>query len=137
MELNDTLIDSIVEKICSSKSLLFRIKNKINLISNSSLKEQKNIQISLNPIGSWNTDVNQHIDILGITFSEKSDGIPNVYINGVHLTIGTSSESIAYLSDGESISNTISIGYKIYLNPHLLDYEIDQTDVITIHYLTY
>jgi len=123
----------------TNKSIDERITDLVSKLSDdfSSLKEQKNIQISLNPIGSWNTNVNQHIDILGITFSEKSDGIPNVYINGVHLTIGTSSESIAYLSDGESISNTISVGSKIYINPNLLDYEIDQTDVITIHYLTY
>lgn len=123
----------------TNKKIDERITDLVSKLSDdfSSLKEQKNIQISLNPIGSWNTDVNQHIDIIGITFSEKSDGIPNVYINGVHLTIGTSSESIAYLSDGESISNTISVGSKIYINPNLLDYEIDQTDVITIHYLTY
>ena len=123
----------------SNKTIDERITDLVSKLSDdfSSLKEQKNIQISLNPTGSWNTDINQHIDILGITFSEKSDGIPNVYINGVHLTIGTSSESIAYLSDGESMSNSITVGSKIYINPNLLDYEIDQTDVITIHYLTY
>lgn len=123
----------------TNKTIDERIADLVSKLSDdfSSLKEQKNIQISLNPNGSWNINVNQHVDILGITFSEKSDGIPNVYINGVHLTIGTSSESIAYLSDGESISNTISVGSILYLNPYLLDYEIDQTDVITIHYLTY
>lgn len=123
----------------TNKTIDERITDLVSKLSDdfTSLKEQKNIQISVNPIGNWNTNINQHVDIIGITFSEKSDGIPNVYINGVHLTIGTSSESIAYLSDGETMSDTITIGSILYLNPYLLDYEIDQNDVITIHYLTY
>jgi hypothetical protein len=123
----------------ANKTIDERITELVSKLSDdfTSLKDQKNIQISLNPIGSWGVNVNEHVDILGLSFSEKSDGIPNVYINGVHLTIGTNSQSISYLSDGISISNVINVGSKIYLNPHLLDYEIDQTDVITIHYLTY
>lgn len=123
----------------ANKTIDERITDLVSKLSDdfSSLKEQKNIQISLNPIGSWGVDVNEHVDILGLSFSEKSDGIPNVYINGVHLTIGTNSQSISYLSDGVSVSNVINVGSKIYLNPYLLDYEIDETDVITIHYLTY
>jgi hypothetical protein len=123
----------------ANKTIDERITDLVSKLSDdfSSLKEQKNIQISLNPIGSWDVNVNEHVDILGLSFSEKSDGIPNVYINGVHLTIGTNSQSISYLSDGVSVSNVINVGSKIYLNPYLLDYEIDETDVITIHYLTY
>jgi hypothetical protein len=123
----------------ANKTIDERITDLVSKLSDDfySLKEQKNIQISLNPIGSWGVDVNEHVDILGLSFSEKSDGIPNVYINGVHLTIGTNSQSISYLSDGVSVSNVINVGSKIYLNPYLLDYEIDETDVITIHYLTY
>ena len=123
----------------ANRTIEERITDLVSKLSDdfSSLKEQKNVQISLNPINNWGIDINEHIDILGFTFSEKSDGIPNVYINGVHLTIGTNSNSISYLSDGNVISNTIEIGYKICINPYLLDYEIDQTDVITIHYLTY
>jgi hypothetical protein len=123
----------------ANRTIEERITDFVSKLSDdfTSLKEQKNVQISLNPISNWGIDVNEHIDILGFTFSEKSDGVPNVYINGVHLTVGTNSNSISYLSDGETISNTIEIGYKIWINPHLLDYEIDQTDVITIHYLTY
>ena len=123
----------------TNRTIEERITDFVSKLSDdfTSLKDQKNIQISLNPIGSWGVNVNEHVDILGLSFSEKSDGIPNVYINGVHLTIGTNSQSISYLSDGISISNVINVGSKIYLNPHLLDYEIDETDVITIHYLTY
>jgi hypothetical protein len=123
----------------TNRNIEERITDFVSKLSDdfSSLKDQKNVQISLNPIGNWDVDVNEHVDILGFVFNEKSDGIPNVYINGVHLTVGTNSNSISYLSDGETISNTIEIGYKIWINPYLLDYEIDQTDVITIHYLTY
>jgi hypothetical protein len=123
----------------TNRTIEERITDFVSKLSDdfTSLKEQKNVQISLNPIGNWNTNINEHVDVLGFTFSEKSDGIPNVYINGVHLTVGDNSDSISYLSDGEIITNTIEIGYKIWINPYLLDYEIDETDVITIHYLTY
>lgn len=123
----------------TNRTIEERITDLVSKLSDdfSSLKEQKNIQISVNPIGNWNTTVNQHIDILGITFSEKSDGIPNVYINGVHLTVGTNSTSIAYILDDVNISDTISPGSVLMINPHLLDYEIEETDLITIHYLTY
>jgi len=115
-----------------------RITQLVTKLSNdfNTLRDQENIQISLNPIDNFDESVDDHIDILDYEFTYKSDGCPNIYINGVHLFLGTSSESIAYISDGENIFNTIETNTRLYINPYLLDYPIETTDVITIHYLT-
>ena len=115
-----------------------RITQLVTKLSNdfNTLKDQENIQISLNPIDDFDESVDDHIDILDYEFTYKSDGCPNIYINGVHLFLGTSSESIAYISDGQNIFNTIEENTRLYINPYLLDYPIETTDVITIHYLT-
>jgi hypothetical protein len=113
-----------------------RITQLVNKLSDdfNSLKDQENIQISLNPIDDFDESIDEHIDILDYEFFYKSDGCPNIYINGVHLFLGTSSESIAYISDGENIFNTIEPNTRLYINPYLLDYTIETTDLITIHY---
>jgi hypothetical protein len=99
------------------------------------LKNQENIQISLNPIDDFDESIDDHVDVLDYEFVDKSDGIPNIYINGVYLFLGTSSESIAYISDGNNIYNTIEPNTRLYINPYLLDYPIETTDVITLHYM--
>jgi hypothetical protein len=121
----------------SNLTMTDRITQLVSKISDdfNFLKNQENIQISLNPVDDFDESIDDHIDILDYEFFDKSDGIPNIYINGVYLFLGTSSESIAYISDGNNIYNTIEPNTRLYINPYLLDYPIETTDVITLHYM--
>lgn len=76
-------------------------------------------------------------DILRYEFADESEGMVNVYINGLYLEIGNSISDICHFSADECITceNCIRPGSVFYINTSLLGYELDSSDVITITYL--
>ena len=76
-------------------------------------------------------------DILKYVFTDESEGMVNVYINGLYLEIGNSISDICHFSADECITceNCIRPGSVFYINTSLLGYELDSSDVITITYL--
>ena len=104
----------------------------------SNLKNQEVVNLSYNVNQLYSESLNQHSDILGVTFSTPSDGKISIYINGVYLMLGTSSNDISYMSfdNGATTQDYIVEGSKLYINPYLLTYDLDTYDVITLSYLT-
>jgi hypothetical protein len=116
------------------QSALSAIDNFINTISN-----QQEISISNNPTGTFLTTVNAPFNMLGYTFSTASDGVPQIYINGVYVkTNATTASSPAYFSTDNGISGNISIlpNSSLYLNAFILGFKLDPTDDVVVHYLT-
>ena len=104
----------------------------------SNLKNQEVVNLSYNVNQLYSESLNQHYDILGVTFSTPSDGKVSIYINGVYLMLGTGSNNISYMSSdgGVTTQDYITIGSRLYINPYLLSYDLDTYDVITLSYLT-
>lgn len=128
----------------SVENLDSRLKNFINSISQDiytlNNKTQVRINQSFNPVSLFSQDINEPKDILDFSFEFKSLGMINVYINGVSTTIGDSSSSTIFFSDNsltditKSFQNKLS-GYRLFINPYLLGYDIDPTDIISVEYL--
>jgi hypothetical protein len=103
-----------------------------------SLKNQEKITLTLNPINEFLESNNQHIDVLNYAFNGESDGSIDVYINSVYLSVGNSSTDIAFLSNDSGVtkSDKIENGSRLYINPFLLGYDLNENDSITITFLT-
>lgn len=76
-------------------------------------------------------------DILKYEFTDESEGMVNIYINGLYLEIGNSISDICHFSVDNCVTceNCIRPGSVFYINTSLLGYELDPSDVITITYL--
>src|SRR5574343_50879 len=100
---------------------------------------QEEISMLNSPTCIFIKSINAPQNVLGYTFSTASDGAPHIYINGLYVkTNSTTASSPAYFStDGGITGNTNVITNSVlYLNPFVLDYKLDPTDDIVVHYLT-
>jgi hypothetical protein len=116
------------------QSALTAIDNKL-----SNILTQENISISNSPTGTFPKNINLPQNVLGYTFSIPSDGIAQIFINGAFVLPSTATSSAAaYFSTDNGASGTITVenGSVLYVNPSVLDYTIDSTDIITVQYLT-
>jgi hypothetical protein len=116
------------------QSALTAIDNKLSTVG-----AQENIAIMNVPTGTFPKNINLPQNVLGYTFSIPSDGIAQIFINGAFVLPTTATLSAAaYFSTDNGASGTITVenGSVLYINPNVLDYTIDNTDVITVHYLT-
>lgn len=78
-------------------------------------------------------------DVLGVTYSTASDGCPSIFINGAYVRPSSATVStVAYFSTngGNTGTETVEIGSRLYVNVNQLGYNLDNSDVITVHYLT-
>ena len=90
--------------------------------------------------GTFLKTINLPVDTLGgFTFSSASDGIPTIFINGAYVrpNAATASSSAYFSTNGGTTgTNTVEVGSVLYLNPFYLDFRLDNTDVVTVDYLT-
>lgn len=112
----------------------------LGVTSSISDKTQVRINQSFNPVNLFSQNINEPSDILDVSFDFKSLGMINVYINGVATTIGDSIDSTIFFSDINLTDITKSFtkqnnGYRLFINPYLLGYDIEPTDIISIEYL--
>lgn len=106
----------------------------------SSDKTQIKVNESFNPTSIFSQEINEPKDILNTDFNSQSLGMISVYINGVGITIGDSIDSTIFFSDINLTDITRSFtkqnnGYRLFINPYLLGYDIDPTDTISIEYI--
>jgi len=118
----------------SLQTTLNTIDNKIN-----DILSKETIVSSHNVTGTFLKSITIPQDVLGVTFSIPSDGVPFIFINGVYLKPDSSTLSaIAYFSTdgGTTGSDKIEVGSALYINVNKLGYDLDNNDVITIQYLS-
>jgi hypothetical protein len=101
-------------------------------------KKQEKISESFNPTGVFSHLVNESKDIIGIVFNRCSVGPANISINGVSLRLGTTTQSCAFFSNDGLITatNMIKEGSVLYINPYKLEYDLDDSDIIFVEYLS-
>lgn len=131
----------------STEDLDSRLSKFINSISqdiyNLNNKTQVKVNEFFNPISLFSQDIDEPKDVLDVVFDFQSLGMVNVYINGVGITVGDSMDSTIFFSDENLVDITKSFnkknrslsGYRLFINPYLLGYDIDPTDVISIEYI--
>lgn len=144
---SDTKSGGLSSATSSSDDIDTRLKGFINNISqdiyNLNNKTQVRVNQSFNPISLFSQDINEPKDVLDISFDFQNLGTINVYINGVGITIGDSINSIIFFSDEKLTNITKSLtkrnrslsGYRLFINPYLLGYDIEPSDIISIEYL--
>ncbi len=116
------------------QSALTAIDNKLSTVG-----AQEMIAVSAIPTGVFPRAINIPQDMLGITYSTASDGIPQIYMNGAYVkpTSSTSSAAAYFSTDGGSTGTvTVEVGSVLYLNANVLGYRVDTGDVVTVNYLT-
>lgn len=117
---------------------LFSFVQKIgNDVATINSKNIKKIISSYSPIDNFEEDLNSHNDVIGVEFDFDSQGNVNIYINSVLLLPGEELDSIAYFGKDNDLKSNIFKGSRLYINPSLLGYSLETSDVISIEYLRY
>lgn len=95
------------------------------------------VKINMSPVGLFSRSNQTPCDVLQHAFSDSSDGMVNVYINGLYLDVGNSIEDICHFSADMCVtcSNAITPESVLYINPGLLGYDLEPSDIITITYI--
>lgn len=95
------------------------------------------VKMNMSPAGLFAETTDQPCDILQYVFSDQSDGMVNVYINGLYLEVGDSLADICHFSPDGCVTceSRITEGAVFYINPCLLGYSLEPDDTITITYL--
>jgi len=104
-------------------------------VANINNKVVKKVNVSYIPMDRFSEESNQHQDVIGVEFDFDSVGDVNIYINSLLVLPSEQENSIAYFSDNGVVKSNIFTGSRLYLNPYLLGYDIDSSDVISIEYL--
>ena len=112
-------------------------------IYNLNNKTQVKVNENFKPIDLFSQNIDEPKDVLDVVFDFQSLGMVNVYINGVGTVIGDSVKSTIFFSDESLVDITKSFtkksipfsGYRLFINPYLLGYDIDPTDTISIEYI--
>jgi hypothetical protein len=116
------------------------IQSAFNALDNAiaNVAAQQMLAIDNTPTGTFLSGVNSPMNVLGYTFSTRSDGAASIYINGVYVTPNSSTSSPAYFSTNGGLSGSTSVltNSVLYINPFVLGYNIDPTDDIIVTYLT-
>lgn len=114
-----------------------RITGLVKSISNDIVKVSnvENLKLKLSPVSFFSEDTNTHFDILNYVFTVDSSSKVDVYINGIYIEIGKNPTDIAYFSKNGVKSDQVFNGSRLYMNPYLLGYDIEKTDIISITYL--
>ena len=118
----------------SVQSALTAIDNKL-----SNVGAQQMVCESNNVTGTFLKVINIPQDVLGVTFSTASDGCPSIFINGAYVKPSSATVSVvAYFSTdgGNTGTETVEVGSRLYINVNQLNYNLDSNDTITVHYLT-
>lgn len=118
----------------SIQSALTAIDNKLLNVG-----AQQMMCTASNVTGTFLKNISTPQDVLGVTFSTASDGCPSIFINSAYVRPSSATVStVAYFSTngGSTGTETVEVGSRLYINVDQLDYNLDSSDTITIHYLT-
>ncbi len=124
--------DSITEKVSSLVQYIAQdFYKSIN-------KKQERIIESYTPVGIFTEDKFYPQNILDTIFNRESEGIVSIKINGIDLKLGTSTQSVVFFSDDnlETATDIINNGSVLYINTGLLGYHLDDSDIISVEYLS-